>query len=191
LSLTGQTPVVEVSARGTAGASTPSSEPQFVEPATSGDGDVFFPPKVEQSAPEPAKARARARTKIGRSVQRNQVQILLSVEMLSRIVDDEVARLKLEASRKNSFEARSAVQDSIDRYVHFKRQLKAVSKATREFASEKTSEGAVQDQIANKFQRWIYDWLDREHVNILNKSTDLVLFSGAMLVCTLAGTADH
>jgi hypothetical protein len=139
--------------------------------------------EVRPIPPQPTVKRATrastARTKVGRAVLKNRVQIVLNLETLRLLIDDKIDTLP---KKPNSPEAKR----ELAHYKNLKKNVEAFRSTTLKFSAGKIRDAAAA-KSTKSFADGVGAWWTKRHVEICDKAFEMALFLSAVGVCSLAG----
>jgi hypothetical protein len=164
-------------------APTPPSAPR-VAPL---EGQVHISTRARvsvEASVKTAKARPRARTKVGRSVLKNAAEIELIGASFIALIDSRIE--ELQQKRPNSDEAKAAVGIEIAGCEDLKRRVQAFLGAAAQFSTEKAEEKVVVNATTSVAEG-IGTWWSKKHVQICDQTFQLGLFGVGVAICSLAG----
>jgi hypothetical protein len=131
-----------------------------------------------------AKARPRARTKVGRAVLNNVAEIELIGLSFIALVNARIESLQQE--RPNSDEAKAARDRAIADCEDLKQKVQAFLGAASDFSTKNAKERSVVSATAS-FAEGVGNWWSKEHMRICNQALPVALFAIGVSICTLAG----
>jgi hypothetical protein len=143
-------------------------------------GEPYTPLAVEFAAGANGR-----RTAVGKSIQRNQVAIVLQLDVLLIMVQNKLEALRNE--RPNAVDSKAKQAEAIKLFESFERELQTIRDKTIGLERGTTNE-KIAEQAAKSFGEYVRDWFDQKHVEILTKSFDITLFLLSTSVCSALGT---
>jgi len=132
---------------------------------------------------KPPKSR-RMRTTVGRSVQANDVTIILSVVSVLVLIDEKLALLRDE--RPNDSDTQAARDEAISHYESTKRDIEALRDVAFKI-KHGTVEEKVVTRVTSTFTQGVRNWWGKRHEDICSKAYDATLFVSCVNLCALAG----
>jgi hypothetical protein len=125
-----------------------------------------------------------ARTKIGKSVEVNQKEILLAVVGLILQIDAKIESLRDQLP--NSSEAIAQQTAHISEYERMRAELERIQVMVEAFKKGQEKETKVVGSV-NTFSKGVQAWWDKKHAEIVTKTFDMGLFATAVGICSMAG----
>lgn len=135
--------------------------------------------------PGPSAPKARkGKTKIGKTVEANEKEIVLAVAGLVLQIDAKIETLR--AERPNSDEAIAERDAHIAEYKRMRDELEHIQAMVVAFNKGTENEARVVKSVKT-FAEGVRSWWDKGHDAILTKTFDMGLFTTAVGICSMAG----
>ena len=129
-----------------------------------------------------------ARTKIGRSIEKNEKEIDLAIAGLLLQLDDKLTGLRNE--RPNSDDAIKSRDARISDYERMRAELEHIREMMTQFKTGMVKEVKVVQSV-NTFADGIKSWWKTNHAAICTRTFDLGLFASSVAICSLAGASGN
>ncbi|NUU44386.1 hypothetical protein [Tardiphaga robiniae] len=136
---------------------------------------LFAPPR--SSVPK-----GKAKTRVGKAIEANEVELRLAVAGLILQIDDKIETLK--DHRPNSPEAIAEQNAHISEYEQMRSQLENIQAMVDAFKKGKVKEVAAVKSVTT-FADGIQSWWTKKHAEVLTKTFDIGLFATAVGICSL------
>jgi hypothetical protein len=153
-------------------------EPPAAGAALHGQSTVAVDTQVAKPRPR------RMRTAAGRSVQANNVTIILSVASLVLLIDEKLASLR--DQRPNDPDALDCRDEAIAHYEGVKHDLEALRNVAIEVGHGRGDEKAV-TKATSTFSECVRKWWNKRYDDICTKAWDASLFVSCVSICSLTG----
>jgi hypothetical protein len=124
------------------------------------------------------------RTRVGRSVEDNDITIIISVATLVVLIDKKLAQLRDE--RPNDADTQKTRDGAIAHYERVKRDIEALRDVAFKVKQGKVEEKAV-TKASTTFMQGVQNWWERDHLDISSKAYDATIFVSCVSLCALAG----
>jgi hypothetical protein len=128
------------------------------------------------------------RTKVGKAVHSNAKEIQLAIAALILQID-----AKLEGLRNylaNDPDSQTKRDTEIIELEKMKAELERIRQMVADFAKKQAPEKEVVKAVTS-FSDGVHQWWNKKHTDICSDTYNLALFTGAVMVCSLAGAGGN